>query len=317
MSAVANTSINYGIDANFYNTSYGPSAVAIGTQSGRSQQGGSAIAIGLNSGMINQGSAAVAIGAGAGYYNQGYSSVAIGYNAGSGDPTGATGLQSQHDNTIILNATSEPLTSSEASGIYVAPVRSDSSPSNVLHYNTTTKEITYGEAPATFDSDGQILQSTTLWGGATGFYAVESLNHVGTAVVTTSSPYRLHYFGGGDFEEFTVVYKLYFYNNSTSSPVPTSGGEHRAFGSVIHQMLHSSNDFSSTTLKGRASNANYTHYSETYGGVSASYVAANFKTYLNGTDLMCGLDDPDTLLGSTYIYVEFTRVGRTWGRNFG
>ena len=99
---------------------------------------GDAIAFGQNAGQTSQGSLAVAIGSGAGYANQGGAAVAIGYNAG---------LTSQGNNSIILNATGSALDQTTPNTFTVAPVRNDVSTANVaqvMFYNTTSKEITYG-----------------------------------------------------------------------------------------------------------------------------------------------------------------------------
>ena len=62
--------------------------------------------------------------------------------------TGA-GYDSQANNTIVINATGGTLNASaQASSFYVDPIRSDNSATKSLVYNTTTKEITYGDRDA-------------------------------------------------------------------------------------------------------------------------------------------------------------------------
>ena len=128
-------------------------AVAIGSGAGNSEQGSSSIAIGLAAGQLNQaqqaiaigeaagsngqGQYAVAIGLNAGAVNQGARSVAIGYNAGNGGT---------FEGSIILNAEATNLTSS-AAGFYVAPIRELTGP-QVLYYDPSDKEITWGPVPA-------------------------------------------------------------------------------------------------------------------------------------------------------------------------
>jgi len=118
-------------------TSQGDNAVAMGRLSGYNSQGAMAVAIGEQAGLTDQGQNAVAIGRDAGNTTQGTSAVAIGFLAG---------YTNQAANTIILNATDSVVNGVEAqtSSFYVAPIRTDATPANVLYYNTTTKEVTYG-----------------------------------------------------------------------------------------------------------------------------------------------------------------------------
>ena len=130
------------IGANAGNVTQGYSAVAVGANAGETSQGNSAVAIGEYTGTTNQGDYAVAVGRGAGYTAQGINAVAIGRLAGQ---------TSQAANTIILNATGSAVNgvSAQTNSFYVAPIRTDATPGNVLFYNTTTKEVTYGTAPST------------------------------------------------------------------------------------------------------------------------------------------------------------------------
>ena len=118
------------------------SQIAIGANA---QSGGGAnantIAIGALAGNLNQGIRAVAIGLGAGETSQGANAVAIGAGAGT---------TSQPANSIIINATGTALNGTN-SGLYVDPVRNDTgNTTNVVYYNTTSKEVTYGPAAATY-----------------------------------------------------------------------------------------------------------------------------------------------------------------------
>jgi hypothetical protein len=131
--------------------------VAIGTNAGRASQGAYAVAFGKDAGNTVQGMQAVAIGLAAAESNQGTNAVAVGRLAGNffqganavavGNSAGAT---SQAANTIILNATGSAVNgvSAQTNSFYVAPIRTDATPGNILFYNTTTKEVTYGTAPA-------------------------------------------------------------------------------------------------------------------------------------------------------------------------
>ena len=156
----------------------GTSAVAIGEQAGETTQGNYSVAVGSIAGSSDQGVGAVAIGTAAGSITQGQNSVAVGYNAGAnaqGEQAVAIGLNagltsqgnyavavghgagqtSQPGYTIILNATGSAVNGVEAQtdSFYVAPIRSATATANVLYYDTTTKEVTYGAGAVSFDGD--------------------------------------------------------------------------------------------------------------------------------------------------------------------
>jgi len=118
-------------------TGQGYRAVAIGFVAGTSNQGPGAIAIGDGTAQANQGGGAIAIGTLAGSTNQGASSIAIGYQAGATTTTA---------NSIILNASGSTLDSA-AAGFYVAPIREVTGP-QVVYYNPSNKEVTWGPVPA-------------------------------------------------------------------------------------------------------------------------------------------------------------------------
>jgi hypothetical protein len=118
------------------NSTQGEYSAAFGYGAGANAQGLQAVAIGSNAGADLQGNTAVAIGAGAGFDNQGNSAVAIGYFAGQ---------SAQGNNSIIINATGNTLNQTTANTFTVAPVRNDvANIANIMFYNATTKEITYG-----------------------------------------------------------------------------------------------------------------------------------------------------------------------------
>ena len=119
-------------------TAQGANAVAIGYSAGQATQGGHSVAIGYLAGQTRQGDHAIAIGREAGAFEQGTYSIAIGYYAGR---------TSQFQNSIVLNATNIDLTSS-TSGLFIAPVRATTPTmaiSKALYYDTTTKEVLYGD----------------------------------------------------------------------------------------------------------------------------------------------------------------------------
>jgi len=165
----AGNSVVFGEDAG--TTSQGANAVAIGTQAGNSDQGTETVAIGALAGISVQGQGAVAVGFGAGYNLQGVNSVAIGKQAGLGGQ-GANAIaigyragdNNQAANTIILNASGVIVNSvaEQPNSFYVAPIRTATATSNVLYYNTTTKEVTYGSAPSlgNFAFSGDTLSNT-------------------------------------------------------------------------------------------------------------------------------------------------------------
>ena len=130
----------------------GNGAVAVGKNAGNYLQGNSAVAIGNGAGGYTQGTGAVASGWNAGNYLQGNSAVAIGNSAGlTGQGTAAVaigqnaGVTNQGNNSIIINATAANLNQTTANTFTVAPVRNDvANIGQVMFYNTTSKEITYG-----------------------------------------------------------------------------------------------------------------------------------------------------------------------------
>ena len=134
--------------------SQGAEAVAIGDDAGKTDQGVAAVAVGYGAGYTEQGIDAVAVGDAAGYTTQGNNAIAIGASAGT-NTQGANavaigfgaGQTNQGNNSIIINATGGALNQITANTLTVAPVRNDVSTANVaqvMFYNTTSKEITYG-----------------------------------------------------------------------------------------------------------------------------------------------------------------------------
>jgi hypothetical protein len=119
----------------------GSNEIHLGTNAGRTNQRTHAIAIGRQAGTIEQQNAAIAIGFQAGLTNQGTNAIAIGREAGK---------TNQPANSIVLNATGTPLTAiTKANAWYVAPVQPGTT-SNLMFYDTTTREIVYGAAPNPF-----------------------------------------------------------------------------------------------------------------------------------------------------------------------
>jgi hypothetical protein len=117
------------------NSSQGSDSIALGQLAGTFNQSSNSIAIGRSAGNLSQGPYAVAIGAFAGNNNQGSNSVAIGSFAG---------YPSVANSAVVINGDTTPLDAPN-SGLYISPIRSNNS-SNVVFYNTTTKELTYSTA---------------------------------------------------------------------------------------------------------------------------------------------------------------------------
>ena len=157
-----------GPNAGFENQS--ANAVAIGSTAGSSSQGINSVAIGVGAAYNTQGNNAVAVGNSAAYLLQGINSVAIGVNAGIfylGDNSIAIGANAgnnlQGNNSIILNATGSNLRNTTANTFTVAPIRNDvANTAEVVFYNATSKEITYGNV---ISVAGNITGGNVLTGG--------------------------------------------------------------------------------------------------------------------------------------------------------
>lgn len=144
----------------------GSQAIAIGSHAGDNDQGIGSISLGTFAGYVTQGTNAIAIGTYAGQTNQGAGGIAIGRFAGFtgqairsiaiGDSAGKT---NQQGGTIVLNATGNPTNTTEENSFYVNPIRSATSTGNILHYNTSTKEVGYSSSLTFPDSTTQ----TTAW----------------------------------------------------------------------------------------------------------------------------------------------------------
>jgi hypothetical protein len=144
--------------------------VAIGHSAGEENQGTQAIAIGLYTGQVAQGLNSIALGAYAGQTNQG-------------------------NNSIILNATGSNLDQTTANTFTVAPVRNDTSNiAEVMFYNTTSKEVTYGNSISIAGniSAGNIVTGTGTTGNITGANVISANTFIGngsqlTGVATSTT----------------------------------------------------------------------------------------------------------------------------------
>lgn len=160
-------------------------ATAIGSNAGTDAQGEEAVAVGFNAGGYRQQDLATAVGGGAGYGDQATKAVAVGHQAGhlsQGANAVALGSfaghTSQPANSIVINASGVVLNGAEA-GFYVNPIRSVVG-TQVLYYDTTTKEITYGAAP-----EGGSIGNITFTG--TTIDSVDSSSIAFTPLVTFNS----------------------------------------------------------------------------------------------------------------------------------
>jgi hypothetical protein len=198
---LANNNIAIGSQAGTPNQGVNKNTVAIGGGAGRGNQGQSSIAIGYVSGDQNQGANSVSIGGNAAQANQAAESVAIGFAAGqTNQGTGAiaigtfAGQNSQAANSIALNAagSTSPLNPT-TSGLFVNPIRNATATSNVLYYNTTTKEVTSGSAPSgtsgTAISVGTISSTSNANGASitAGVLNLTPANATNGGIVTTGS----------------------------------------------------------------------------------------------------------------------------------
>jgi hypothetical protein len=206
----ANGPTKVAIGQNAGNVTQGYSALAIGANAGETSQGNSAVAIGEYTGQTTQGDYAVAVGRGAGYTAQGANAVAIGRLAG---------YTNQANNSIILNATGAQLDQTTANTFTVAPVRNDvANTGQVMFYNTTSKEITYGNVinvagNITANNLGNISSlnlngnaSAVLYGNgifaavAGGSSIVTTGYNVGANTVVLAGAIKVRYNGIGDIE---------------------------------------------------------------------------------------------------------------------
>ncbi len=141
-------------------TNQGNNSIALGYYAGKTTQTAGAIAIGYTAAQVTQGEAGIAIGWSAGQTNQGAYSVAIGYRAG---------FNNQNASSIVLNASGAALNAA-AAGFFVNPIRSTSSSSRPLMYDTSTSELFYsptlefiGSTISTSDSSGITIDVQTTF----------------------------------------------------------------------------------------------------------------------------------------------------------
>jgi hypothetical protein len=121
--------------------------IAIGANAGQYSQQTGAIAIGVNAGKYSQQTGAIAIGTNAGQTNQDSNSIAIGYNTSSSHSY-------QH---IVIDASYSTPINAGATGVFIRPVRGPIEGSNLLSWDTETKEIFYNGSSQRYKYDIQDL----------------------------------------------------------------------------------------------------------------------------------------------------------------
>ena len=96
----------------------------------------------------------VSIGYKAGLSNQGVYSIAIGNSAGSSN---------LYPSSIVINASPTALENTTLSGLFINPVRNDTTlgQTTTVHYNASTKEITYGNEASDSRLKNNIVQANT------------------------------------------------------------------------------------------------------------------------------------------------------------
>ncbi len=160
--------------------SQGPGSIAIGNVAGNTNQGIGSLSIGSAAGGDNQGDGAIAIGNTAGVSNQGNYAIAIGAGAGA---------TNQPANSIVINANNAVDLDADVSGLFINPIRSDTTNTGkVVYYNTSTKELTYADSSytrsvTTFEID-ETTTSTSGLVGADTIIITPAVGYVGSDTQT-------------------------------------------------------------------------------------------------------------------------------------
>ncbi len=215
-------------------TAQGQSSISIGYVAGYQNQGAASLAIGPNAAQVNQGNEAVALGYAAGQANQGESAVALGKFAGQ---------YSQHANSIAINASGINLTATNA-GFYVNPVRAAAKTTDLLFYNSTTKEITSAAAnlsallPTPTAAGEMLYWNGSSWVNVAAGTNGQTLSFYNGAPVWTSANTVVS--AGG---------RIWMDRNLGASQVAASLTDHLAYGSLYqwgrgsdgHQLINWSN----------------------------------------------------------------------------
>jgi|TARA_B100001094_G_scaffold130946_1_gene126772 hypothetical protein len=145
-------------------------AVAVGTSAGRERQGAQATALGRYAGQNDQGVSAVAIGNRAGRESQGADAIAIGQLAGE---------TNQATNSIVINATGVAVENTTVSSLVIKPVR-DAVGTTVMMYNNANGEVTHTATPGTLAAN---IDQATVNIGATTATAINIGNSGSTTTI--------------------------------------------------------------------------------------------------------------------------------------
>ena len=173
-------------------TRQGDTSVAIGHSAGNDGQNTDSVAIGHFAGEIGQGFASIAVGYSAGNDGQGSNAVAIGNQAGKTDQgvnSIAIGAYSNASaNSICLNASGSAMSYvTEENAFYVNPIRYSGNTSNILGYDTTTKEVVYTGSTGFVNNP----MTSSLIGGN---YDITNVGSIGAVTSTLSGNFTV----GGD-----------------------------------------------------------------------------------------------------------------------
>ncbi len=140
------------------NTNQGADAVAIGPQAGQINQREATVAVGIQAGQNSQQTNAIAIGVQAGQNNQKENTVAIGFRAGqTNQPTYSVAIgqniQSHNYRAISIGADPSNNITPTNNGLFVKPVAGPHLASNLLSWDSTSKEIFYNSSSQRFKYD--------------------------------------------------------------------------------------------------------------------------------------------------------------------
>ncbi len=169
-----------------YTVSVGSYYNVNGISDSQSGQKEGAISVGRNAGKQTQGLNAIAIGVSAADTDQANYSIAIGYEAGK-QGTGANsillgrGTSTTQPNSIVINGNSTNLAAT-SSGLFMDPIRNRSNApaqfSNILYYNTSTKEIAFGEISG---ADGVHVSNWSL------YKALSNVDMCGSSIINLAN----------------------------------------------------------------------------------------------------------------------------------
>jgi hypothetical protein len=198
-------------------------AIAIGSSAGDSSQQTKAIAIGTYAAALNQGTGSISIGWFTGYNYQGAYAIAIGYNAA---------YYNQTTGSIVLSAGTASITSASNVGLYISPIRGDSSTSAttwLMMYNTSTNEITTANSIVSLSVTSSIASTSTNSGALTviggvgiggALYVANTSYIAGAQIITTAT---ISSYAAAASNASTGTTSTFFINNATQSTSTNTG----------------------------------------------------------------------------------------------